>query len=98
PTDVGRDTGPVRGKPILLAGAGSAGRGFPRRVLIAAAGGIEGVEAVAETAGRLVRHEGVLAPPARPVGRSGQHVEIHEAAVAAGRRAIAGGVEPVDGN
>src|SRR5581483_9144421 len=97
PADVGRDARPVCGQPVELADPGTAPCRLARRMLVAALRRIEGVEAVAEAARALVRHEGVLAPPARAVRRCVQHVEIDERPVAARRNAVPRRVKSVHG-
>ena len=57
---------------------------------------VEGIEAVAEDAGRVVRDERVLPPPAPPVARV-VGVEVDEPAVTVERRPVAVGVKAVDG-
>src|ERR1039458_6087405 len=93
--DVRRHTGAARGQPVLLARAGATQSRPPRRVLVAALGWIERIEAVTEDASRVVRTERVLAPPALTVHRV-ERVEIDEAAEAVGRRAVARRAEAVD--
>src|SRR5437868_14025273 len=65
-------------------------------MLVATGRRIEGVEAVAEDARRVVRNEGVLAPPTRAVDRV-ERVEIDEDAEAVGGRSEPRRAEAVDG-
>ena len=69
--------------------------GLARRMLVAALRRVERVEAVTEHARRVVRDEGVLAPPARPVRRV-VRVEVDEAAEVVGRRPDVRRAEAVD--
>src|SRR4051812_2966724 len=65
--DVRRHTRAAGGDAVLLARAGSAVRRPPRRMPVAALRRVEGVEAVTEGAGGVMRDEGVLPLPARTV-------------------------------
>src|SRR6202030_1766706 len=90
------DAGAARGQTVLLARPGAALRRLAGRMLVAAGRRIERVEPVTEDAGRVVRDEGGLAPPARGVDRV-ERVEIDEDPEAVGGRSVSGRAEAVDG-
>src|SRR5207302_2790352 len=94
--DVRRHAGAARGQAVLLARAWSSRRRPTRRMLVPTGRRIEGIEAVAEDARRVVRNEGVLAPPAGAVDGV-ERVEIDEDAEAVGGRSEPRRAEAVDG-
>jgi hypothetical protein len=98
PANVGGDAGAHHGHAVPLPGPGPAQRvpGPARRCRVSTRRGIEAVEPVAEDPGSLVRDERVLAPPAQAVGGCIQRVQVDQAPEGVLRRAVVGGVIPVD--
>src|SRR5215211_5818773 len=97
PLDVRRHTGPLDGHAVRLTVSGPARpRVVAWRLGVAALQWIPGAECVAEHPRRLVRHERVLAPPARPVPRR-EGVEVDESSVLVQPGAVLTRLEAVDG-
>src|SRR5579864_7314652 len=92
--DIRCHTGALRDQPVARAGAGAARRSLTRRVLVAACGWVERVEAVAVGARGVVGDEGVLALPARSVGGV-EGVEVDQSLERVGRRTVASRAEAV---
>src|SRR5258708_37335720 len=93
--DVRGHAGPAGRDAVLLAGARPAHLRPSGRMGVAALGGIERIEAVAERARRVVGDERVLPTPTRTVHRV-VRVDIDQTTEAVSRRAIARRVEPED--